>query len=537
VGMSILVLTMIFNPSKTLGIGLLSPGLRARNSGCVRRAVDSMQLLPRRLRFPEIERRRGTIQIEKLALLRSHAAPDGLDPEQDPEGNFPFDPASAAFEVATEEEEEEGSSGVDMDDFFSGPWAEDFDEMAERSYVAGLTEADVENLFAEAQDMKNEWDKTWRDKIVDGMHWWDERVDGPAEEGKSGIVDYDAGTPFESGHDYVEEAFELAQKPGQRVSDLMAKHDEDLRKQGKKQLTEEELNHIWEQMAPGRVYGMEPANEGDSIPPETKLYFIDEVTGALNHTNTSQLFRGQTWALFGIHGAFHANCEQHLEAIREWTPYMAKNGMNIGVVSTNDAFTLTAWKDQLNWDHRIKVLSDANGELAACLGLLNDTPLGMRNDRYSVLTHEGKIFHLRYEDPADEIVETLPGPVVQTYKKFAVALMNETAEMLHTITDMNEVISAYEYENWHAEKQRLRISNRFRQIKQREEASQGSGNMRMVKTKKKDKKLPGWSPPEDDKNDKLPHEVLLNKKDPRLPTKYRDSVPHYPHDDEKDWNS
>jgi len=419
------------------------------------------------------------------------------------------------------------------EDLFAGPWFDDVDTnaLADGDFIHELTNADIDKLFAEAQVEAQDSDQKRKEMLENGMQWWDETESGPASEGKDGLWPVFDG-PDSRQPDFADpvlDRIDARREPEKKIRHIAEKaifHENET-------FTKETVDFMWKQMEPGRLFGLEPANEGDTIPPETRLFYYHQGNDTQIKTNASQLFLHDTWALFGLHGAFLPQDTKHIEHIQEWAPYLYKNGIRPAIISTNDVYTLQSWKEQLQMDSRIEVVSDADGELAACLGLLNNTPLGMRNDRYAVLVHNGTIYHLRYEDPNDEIMETLPGPLVQTYKKHVVNMMNQTAEFLQVLTDYNAFIKASEKENWYQSKETQKQKKRYMEIKLAEEELQGGGNMRMVSDKKDEQKLPGWSPPKK-AEDKNPHDTISSDRPPRLPTKYQDILERYPHDDTMD---
>ncbi|KAJ8899559.1 hypothetical protein K2173_018533 [Erythroxylum novogranatense] len=142
---------------------------------------------------------------------------------------------------------------------------------------------------------------------------------------------------------------------------------------------------------------------GDKLPDATLSYF--DATGELQTTTVSELTSGKKSILFAVPGAFTPTCSQkHLPGFVEKSAELKSKGVDqIACISVNDAFVMKAWKENLDINDEVLLLSDGNGEFTKAIGCeldLSDKPvgLGVRSRRYSLLAEDGVVKVLNLEE-------------------------------------------------------------------------------------------------------------------------------------------
>uniref|UniRef100_A0A7S3ZG42 Thioredoxin domain-containing protein n=1 Tax=Lotharella globosa TaxID=91324 RepID=A0A7S3ZG42_9EUKA len=280
------------------------------------------------------------------------------------------------------------------------------------------------------------------------------------------------------------------------------------------------------------VEGNEPLAVGQLLPRNIPFYHYNETTGSADKISSLRTFGETTWAIFGLHGAFMPKDEEHLEEITAWTDYYHDNKIEVAIVTSNDAFTLNAWKLARNIDPRIHLISDGDAAFADALHLIQPTLYGDRNRRYSLLLHNQTLLHLAHESP--EIIEkTLPGATMQKYKQYVQRTMNMTAQMMMNHYEAAFIQEKREYDHtalsaWRTDE----ISKDRAELKAAARRGSLSGNIRMQK--KPPKEAPIWEDPDEDNSDtKIPH--FKDKPKPKVifkTTFHSERMPDYdPHQD------
>mmetsp|Transcript_34678 Transcript_34678/g.83909 ORF Transcript_34678/g.83909 Transcript_34678/m.83909 type:complete len:547 (+) Transcript_34678:26-1666(+) len=428
----------------------------------------------------------------------------------------------------TAEVEEDLHSEQEIEDI-ARLWAVQQGEIKLDDFGGEFTEEEIHELWKEAMNPSLPQSNNADEKL-----WYTYCEDGPAWEGKSGWTGFSGPHLIDEDDQQhpVLDYFDSMKPPSERI-DAIFKEATEKRGQSEREKIEEALIPELEN---GRRFGLFPADVGDRVPRETTLFTFDEQHGKVIRKNASTLFTNKTWLLFGMHGAFNPICEtEHLKAINEWAPYIFKNKLRIGIVTTDDIYTLQAWKLMNEVDSRVDMISDAYGELSQSLGMTySDDDDRLRNIRYSSLVHNNTIMSLFKETP-ERVVETLPGPLVQSYKHWIVRKMNETGQFLQTMADYTALLENEADFKYHVDyvlnKERAEMAKK----KFEAEVARGSNNVVGVKGKKKDEEPDGWAvftPPR--KSDPFsPHEDYEKSgRDARLPVDehYGDSQ-WYTHDD------
>ena len=141
---------------------------------------------------------------------------------------------------------------------------------------------------------------------------------------------------------------------------------------------------------------------GDTIPDVTLAKAGAE---GPEQVQSSDYFAGKKVALFSVPGAYTPTCSaRHLPGFVEKADELKAKGIDeIACTAVNDAFVLSAWKDD-NDAGDITMLADGNGDFAKALGLTMDGSgfgMGQRGQRFSMVVDDGKVTQLNVEQPGD----------------------------------------------------------------------------------------------------------------------------------------
>lgn len=134
---------------------------------------------------------------------------------------------------------------------------------------------------------------------------------------------------------------------------------------------------------------------GDTIPAVT----MSELTsdgGKPDSINLSEICAGKKVALFGIPGAFTPGCSKsHLPSFMEAQGELKAKGVDLTIcVATNDAYVMEAFGRMSGGSATgIRFLSDGAGELSKALGLVMETPVGIRTKRFSLIADDNVVTH------------------------------------------------------------------------------------------------------------------------------------------------
>lgn len=117
---------------------------------------------------------------------------------------------------------------------------------------------------------------------------------------------------------------------------------------------------------------------------------------------TADLFANGTIAMFAVPGAFTPTCSaKHLPSYLHNARYLKTKGIDrIICMSVNDAFVMSAWAKDQGVKNEFIMLADGNGDFAKALGLELDGRgfgLGLRSQRFSLITKDGIVTHLFVE--------------------------------------------------------------------------------------------------------------------------------------------
>jgi peroxiredoxin (alkyl hydroperoxide reductase subunit C) len=140
---------------------------------------------------------------------------------------------------------------------------------------------------------------------------------------------------------------------------------------------------------------------GDKIPAMKLMVATSE---GPREADTAVLLGPGKAVLFAVPGAFTPTCSaKHLPGFVEHAAeFKAKGVDRIICLAVNDAFVMGAWaKDQKTGD-AIIMLADGSGAFTKALGLELDLVargLGVRSQRFAMVTEDGTVTHLAVEEP------------------------------------------------------------------------------------------------------------------------------------------
>jgi len=141
--------------------------------------------------------------------------------------------------------------------------------------------------------------------------------------------------------------------------------------------------------------------KGDKIPAMKLMVATSE---GPREADTAVLLGPGKAVLFAVPGAFTPTCSaKHLPGFVEHAAELKAKGVDrIICLAVNDAFVMGAWaKDQKTGD-AIIMLADGAGAFTKALGLELDLVargLGIRSQRFAMITEDGIVTHLAIEEP------------------------------------------------------------------------------------------------------------------------------------------
>jgi peroxiredoxin len=134
---------------------------------------------------------------------------------------------------------------------------------------------------------------------------------------------------------------------------------------------------------------------GDSLP-NIAMKELTEVGGTPVSINLTELCAGKKVAIFGVPGAFTPGCSiSHLPSFIKAQASFRDKGVDMTLcVATNDAYTMEAWgRTSGGAAAGIRFLSDSDGTLTKGLGLVMETPVGIRTKRFSLVADNNQVTH------------------------------------------------------------------------------------------------------------------------------------------------
>jgi len=150
----------------------------------------------------------------------------------------------------------------------------------------------------------------------------------------------------------------------------------------------------------------EEVKVGDAVP-AVELKELTEEGGKPETISLRDLCAGQTVAIFGVPGAFTPGCSKsHLPSFIKAQDELKAKGVDLTLcVATNDAYTMEAWGRTSGGSAAgIRFLADDSGALTRALGLVMETPVGIRTKRFSLIAKDTVVTH--YFSSAKESSDT-----------------------------------------------------------------------------------------------------------------------------------
>ena len=146
------------------------------------------------------------------------------------------------------------------------------------------------------------------------------------------------------------------------------------------------------------------SHEGQPVP---QVKFRYRENDEWKQTDTDQLFKGRTVAVFSLPGAFTPTCSStHLPRFNELAPTFQQNGVaQVICIAVNDPFVMEEWAKNQECDN-VFMLPDGNEAFTEQMGMLvdkSDLNFGKRSWRYSMLVRDGivdKMF-IEPDEPGD----------------------------------------------------------------------------------------------------------------------------------------
>jgi glutaredoxin/glutathione-dependent peroxiredoxin len=140
---------------------------------------------------------------------------------------------------------------------------------------------------------------------------------------------------------------------------------------------------------------------GDSIP-SAKL--MQGTAEGPKEISTEELFGGKTVVLFGVPGAFTPTCSaKHLPGyVQNYDALKAKGVDTVACMAVNDAFVMGAWGKDQGVGDKVMMLADGSADFTKKMGLELDLVargLGVRSQRFVLVTKDGKVTHVAVEAP------------------------------------------------------------------------------------------------------------------------------------------
>jgi peroxiredoxin (alkyl hydroperoxide reductase subunit C) len=140
---------------------------------------------------------------------------------------------------------------------------------------------------------------------------------------------------------------------------------------------------------------------GDKIP---AMKLMIATPDGPREVDTADLFGTGKVVLFAVPGAFTPTCSaKHVPGFVEHAAELKAKGVErIICLAVNDAFVLGAWAKDQKSEGTITMLADGAGAFTKALGLSLDLTargLGIRSQRFALISENGIVIHLAVEEP------------------------------------------------------------------------------------------------------------------------------------------
>ena len=140
---------------------------------------------------------------------------------------------------------------------------------------------------------------------------------------------------------------------------------------------------------------------GDQIP---SMKLMAAAADGPKEVSTDEIFGTGKVVTFAVPGAFTPTCSaKHLPGFVEHIADLRAKGVDrIVCMAVNDPFVMGAWAKDQNVGDKIVMLADGSGVFTKALGLELDLiarGLGVRSQRFAMVTENGKVTKLAVEPP------------------------------------------------------------------------------------------------------------------------------------------
>jgi peroxiredoxin (alkyl hydroperoxide reductase subunit C) len=139
--------------------------------------------------------------------------------------------------------------------------------------------------------------------------------------------------------------------------------------------------------------------QGEKIP---AMKLMAATADGPREVDTGELFGAGKVVLFAVPGAFTPTCSaKHLPGfVHHLAELKAKGVDRVVCMAVNDAFVMGAWAKDQKVGEGIVMLADGAGAFTKALGLELDLVargLGVRSQRFALITQDGVVSHLAVE--------------------------------------------------------------------------------------------------------------------------------------------
>ncbi len=140
---------------------------------------------------------------------------------------------------------------------------------------------------------------------------------------------------------------------------------------------------------------------GDQIP---SMKLMAAAADGPKEVSTDEIYGTGKVVTFAVPGAFTPTCSaKHLPGFVEHVADLRAKGVDrIVCMAVNDPFVMGAWAKDQNVGEKIIMLADGSGAFTKALGLELDLiarGLGVRSQRFAMVTENGKVTKLAVEPP------------------------------------------------------------------------------------------------------------------------------------------
>ncbi len=140
---------------------------------------------------------------------------------------------------------------------------------------------------------------------------------------------------------------------------------------------------------------------GDQIP---SMKLMTAAADGPKEVSTDDIYGAGKVVTFAVPGAFTPTCSaKHLPGFVEHVADLRAKGVDrIVCMAVNDPFVMGAWAKDQNVGEKIIMLADGSAAFTKALGLELDLVargLGVRSQRFAMVTENGKVTRLAVEPP------------------------------------------------------------------------------------------------------------------------------------------